>query len=73
MKAKQKIFWIAAATFALGSLIGYYFGYDVGFEQAVKGLGGNQIACTQDAKLCPDGSYVGRVSPNCEFALCPGE
>jgi|GEM_PF-1484463 hypothetical protein len=30
----------------------------------------NPIACTQDAKLCPDGSYVGRSGPNCEFAPC---
>ncbi len=37
-------------------------------------IGGEEpIACTQDAKLCPDGSYVGRVPPDCEFALCPGE
>ncbi len=28
-------------------------------------------ACTQEAKLCPDGSYVGRTGPNCEFAPCP--
>ncbi len=28
-------------------------------------------ACTQEAKLCPDGSAVGRTGPNCEFALCP--
>ncbi|HEU5114542.1 MAG TPA: hypothetical protein VFT82_02125 [Candidatus Paceibacterota bacterium] len=32
----------------------------------------NQIACTMDAKLCPDGSYVGRIGPNCDFAQCPG-
>jgi len=30
-----------------------------------------QIACTEEAKLCPDGSAVGRIGPNCEFALCP--
>jgi hypothetical protein len=30
-----------------------------------------QIACTMEAKLCPDGSSVGRVGPNCEFAACP--
>jgi len=30
-----------------------------------------QIACTQEAKQCPDGSYVGRTGPNCEFAVCP--
>jgi len=28
-------------------------------------------ACTEEAKLCPDGSSVGRVPPNCEFAPCP--
>jgi len=33
----------------------------------------NQRACTQEAKLCPDGSAVGRTGPNCEFAPCPGE
>ncbi len=27
--------------------------------------------CTADAKLCPDGSAVGRIGPNCEFAQCP--
>ena len=27
--------------------------------------------CTAEAKLCPDGSSVGRVGPNCEFAPCP--
>lgn len=30
-----------------------------------------QKACTQEAKLCPDGSSVGRVGPNCEFTPCP--
>jgi len=29
------------------------------------------VACTQEAKLCPDGSYVSRSGPNCEFAPCP--
>jgi len=28
------------------------------------------VACTTDAKQCPDGSYVGRSGPNCEF-VCP--
>ena len=31
------------------------------------------VFCTLDAKLCSDGSYVGRVAPDCEFASCPGE
>ena len=29
------------------------------------------VACTMDAKVCPDGSFVGRVAPDCEFAKCP--
>lgn len=29
------------------------------------------LACTQEAKLCPDGSAVGRTGPNCKFAECP--
>lgn len=28
-------------------------------------------ACTEEAKICPDGSSVGRTGPNCEFAACP--
>jgi len=31
------------------------------------------VMCTMDAKLCPDGSAVGRTGPDCEFAACPGE
>ena len=29
------------------------------------------IACTADAKICPDGESVGRIPPKCEFAECP--
>ena len=29
------------------------------------------IACSSEAKICPDGSSVGRQGPNCEFAQCP--
>ncbi len=29
------------------------------------------VACTEDARICPDGSAVGRVPPDCEFAPCP--
>ncbi|GEM_PF-1544988 len=32
---------------------------------------GTGVACTADAKMCPDGSWVGRVEPDCEFAPCP--
>lgn len=29
------------------------------------------VACTMEAKICPDGSAVGRTGPMCEFAACP--
>ncbi|MEK7630549.1 MAG: thioredoxin family protein [Patescibacteria group bacterium] len=41
---------------------GYYY-----FTQSPKG----EMACSAEAKLCPDGSAVGRTGPNCEFAPCP--
>ncbi|MFA5930838.1 MAG: DUF333 domain-containing protein [archaeon] len=39
-----------------------------GCTQEIKGP---LVACTEEAKLCPNGSAVGRVAPNCEFAPCP--
>jgi len=30
----------------------------------------NNIVCTEDARECPDGSWVGRSGPHCEF-ICP--
>jgi hypothetical protein len=32
----------------------------------------SQVMCAADVKQCPDGSYVGRTGPHCEFAPCPG-
>ena len=31
-----------------------------------------QKTCTEEARICLDGSYIGRTGPNCEFAPCPG-
>mgnify|MGYP001606454418 CR=1 FL=1 len=33
---------------------------------------GNSVSCTMEAKVCPDGSSVGRGGPQCEFAECSG-
>ncbi|MDO8552641.1 MAG: Gmad2 immunoglobulin-like domain-containing protein [bacterium] len=32
-----------------------------------------ETGCTLEARLCPDGSAVGRTGPNCEFAPCSSE
>jgi hypothetical protein len=29
------------------------------------------VACTAEALLCPDGTGVGRIPPDCRFAPCP--
>lgn len=31
---------------------------------------GAPVACTLDARICPDGSAVGRTGPTCEFEAC---
>jgi hypothetical protein len=31
----------------------------------------DEVFCTQDVYQCPDGSYVGRIPPTCEYADCP--
>ncbi len=33
-------------------------------------VGEGEGACTKEAKLCPDGSAVGRTGPTCSFASC---
>jgi hypothetical protein len=35
------------------------------------GNGTDAVMCAMDAMQCPDGSFVGRVGPKCEFATCP--
>ena len=61
MSTKTLIFVGLALVAALGVVV-----YILPFEQLPQ-----PVACTMEAKLCPDGSAVGRVGPNCEFAACP--
>jgi hypothetical protein len=42
-----------------------------GYFETSKAPADEGRVCTMDAKLCPDGSYVGRTGPNCEFSACP--
>lgn len=52
------------ATAIAVAVVGYF-----GFVRQPAQLG----ACTLEAKICPDGTAVGRTGPNCEFAACPGD
>ena len=58
----KKILFIIFAAVLLG---GIFFVWQNFFNKP------EPVACTQEAKLCPDGSYVGRTGPDCEFAECP--
>src|SRR3989338_1466843 len=42
-------------------------------RKQLQGDDGSPVACTMEAKICPDGTSVGRTGPKCEFAACPGE
>ena len=40
------------------------------YVSATPAIAPGPVACTADAMQCPDGSYVGRTGPNCDF-ICP--
>lgn len=65
----------AAVVFLATFLVAFNLGvlYEkTGVETALTQAPAPGQVCTQEAKLCPDGSSVGRTGPNCEFAACPG-
>jgi len=53
---------IIVAVILMGGIGGYMY---------LKNKQIEPVVCTMDAKQCPDGSAVGRIGPNCEFAECP--
>lgn len=56
---------VLVAGLIIAGSAGYYF-------YKIKKNAGNQLVCTQEALLCPDGSYVGRNGNNqCKFNSCP--
>ena len=65
--------FVALIMFLTLPVIAFKFGMN--YEKAMEDFNSPQIvnstACTTDAKLCPDGSSVGRVRPKCDFADCP--
>ena len=58
---------ILAVIFIAAGSVWYIISRDVARQNPTPG----GVACTQEAKECPDGSYVGRTGPDCEFAACP--
>lgn len=70
MFEKEKtIHIVAAALLMIAVQIIVFAGYFGVPHRGENSLNSNPV-CTQEAKQCPDGSYVSRTGPNCEFAEC---
>ena len=71
----MKKYLIALAVFILVIVAGYFYWQinksysNFKGEQTVSST--SPVACTEEAKVCPDGSYVVRQGENCQFAECP--
>lgn len=66
MKSNIIIWILGIAVVILGAIV---LSQNISFPK----VGPEPIACTMEAKMCPDGSAVGRSGPRCEFAACPDE
>lgn len=64
VKLRTVFLLIAAGILTVGAMMVYF---------VAKAPLPSERACTRDAKICPDGTAVGRTGPNCTFAPCPGE
>ncbi|HQI57491.1 MAG TPA: hypothetical protein PKZ06_00120 [Candidatus Pacearchaeota archaeon] len=65
---RKKFVIIVLTVFLIASM-----GFIIAKEKISTNVKDELIACTMDVKMCPDGSYVGRIAPDCEFAPCPEE
>jgi hypothetical protein len=67
-KNKTSTILIAAAILLFGTVIAWaILVVDFGTDNTVG------QPCTLEAKICPDGSLLGREGPNCEFPDCPNQ
>jgi len=73
MKTNLVILIIALVAIVMVGGIYLYTQEPTTLEEGNEIGNGNEepVACQADAMQCPDGSYVSRVAPSCEFAECP--
>lgn len=68
--------WIVILSFIINALIivGLFYYFLIAKSNNISEIPKNEdeVACTLEAMQCPDGSYVSRTGPNCEFSPCPG-
>lgn len=63
--------WLVGIGIVLAVGVAYLLWLNVAIKD--EPIGNEPVYCTQEVKQCPDGSYVGRSGPKCEFAPCPNE
>ena len=64
----QNSFWISVIGIIVVFLIGYgAFAY---IKRSHTASSTAQMVCTMDTMQCPNGSFVGRTGPDCQF-VCP--
>ncbi len=61
---KNSLIILAVLIVILGGAVYWY-------SPATRQNGSEQVFCTMEALLCPDGSGVGRQAPKCKFSACP--
>jgi hypothetical protein len=64
---KLKIIWVLALII-IAAVVAWAFRPNSTLAPA--NGNGEGVYCTADAMQCPDGTWVGRTGPNCEF-VCP--
>lgn len=66
---KYRVLSLVLAALAVVAGILYLAGRNM--TEPDRGVFQEPVSCTMEAKSCPDGSYVGRTGPDCEFSPCP--
>lgn len=65
MTKTEKVLVVVLAVLVIG-VAGVF-----AFQKLSQSKTNEPVACTLEAKQCPDGSYVSRTGANCEFVECP--
>lgn len=70
---KHSTWALLLVVFLVGAMAGFQLGRGGSGDESPTPtpLPTDGVMCPADARECPDGSYVGRVGPRCDFAQCP--
>ena len=67
----KKVILVGGVLVLLAGIVGFWFVSNTKIPTAAPSVPAPvETMCTMDALQCPDGSYVGRTGPHCEF-ICP--